>query len=169
MISGKRLCVAWLASFAVALATVSCAVQGGAPAPESAARGVPAQSAAARLGLAPGLRPFYDELEPYGDWVLVEPQGWVFRPRVNTVAWRPYQDGHWEPTYSFGWVWESHEPFGWITGNRSCSCAPQTREESSGSRAAIQLRLPLRVLISPLCERNRNGCARNQFGKVFVE
>ena len=66
-------------------------------------------------GLAPPLRPFYDELTQYGDWVLVEPQGWVFRPIVNTVAWRPYQDGHWEPSYSFGWVWQSNEPFGWIT------------------------------------------------------
>jgi hypothetical protein len=70
---------------------------------------------AARLSLLPALRPFYDELEPYGDWVLAEPQGWVFRPRVNTVAWRPYQDGHWEPSYAFGWVWESNDPFGWIT------------------------------------------------------
>jgi len=67
------------------------------------------------MGLAPALRPFYDELEPYGDWVLVEPQGWVFRPRVNTVAWRPYLDGHWQPSYAFGWVWESNDPFGWIT------------------------------------------------------
>src|SRR5262249_48922194 len=71
--------------------------------------------AAPRSGLAPPLRPFYDALEEYGDWVLVEPPGWVFRPRVNSVAWRPYQDGHWEPSYSFGWVWESHDPFGWIT------------------------------------------------------
>lgn len=70
---------------------------------------------AARLGLAPALRPFYDELTPYGDWMPVEPHGWVFRPRVNTVAWRPYRDGHWEPSYAFGWVWESNDEFGWIT------------------------------------------------------
>src|SRR5262249_51937611 len=75
----------------------------------------PPRRAAAGVGLAPPLRPFYDALEEYGDWVLVEPPGWVFRPRVNSVAWRPYQDGHWEPSYSFGWVWESHDPFGWIT------------------------------------------------------
>lgn len=70
---------------------------------------------AAKLGLPAPLRVFYDELEPHGDWVLVEPLGWVFRPRVNTVAWRPYQEGRWSPSYSYGWVWESDEPFGWIT------------------------------------------------------
>jgi hypothetical protein len=107
-----------LALAALAFFSASCAVEGGSSAtglPTS--NGVPAASSApaARLGLAPALRPLYDALEGEGDWVLVEPQGWVFRPRVNTVAWRPYQDGHWEPSYAFGWVWESHEPFGWIT------------------------------------------------------
>jgi len=115
MNSGMRLAGIYLSFLLLVLGIASCAVQddltrqaapGGASLP---------QTPAARLGLAPGLRPFYDELEPYGDWVLVEPQGWVFRPRVNTVAWRPYQDGHWEPSYAFGWVWESNEAFGWIT------------------------------------------------------
>lgn len=97
------------------LQIASCAVDGGVGGSDGAPPAPSAHVDAARLGLAPALRPFYDELEPYGDWVLVEPQGWVFRPRVNTVAWRPYQDGHWEPSYSFGWVWTSNEPFGWIT------------------------------------------------------
>jgi hypothetical protein len=95
------------------LTAASCAVEGGGP----GSQGVPPPPPmdAARMGLEPALRPFYDELQEYGDWMLVEPQGWVFRPNVNTVAWRPYQDGHWEPSYSFGWVWQSNEPFGWIT------------------------------------------------------
>src|SRR5215831_2028851 len=99
-------------SAALALLSASCAVQGG-PGENGSppATGEPA----ARMSLAPELRPLYDALEGEGDWVLVEPHGWVFRPRVNTVAWRPYQDGHWEPSYSFGWVWESHDTFGWIT------------------------------------------------------
>ena len=97
------------------ITAASCAVDGGAGGHGVLAPPPHAAAWAGRLGLAPTLRPFYDELEQYGDWVLVEPQGWVFRPRVNTVAWRPYQDGHWEPSYSFGWVWESNEPFGWIT------------------------------------------------------
>ncbi len=94
------------------LAAASCAVEGGAGGQGGP---IPPSMPAAKMGLAPALRPFYDELEEYGDWMLVEPQGWVFRPNVNTVAWRPYQEGHWEPTYSFGWVWESDDPFGWIT------------------------------------------------------
>ena len=93
----------------------SCAVDGGVGNQAESLPPTHAAQDAARLGLAPALRPFYDELQEYGDWVLVEPHGWVFRPNVNTVAWRPYQDGHWEPSYTFGWVWESNEPFGWLT------------------------------------------------------
>jgi len=36
-------------------------------------------------------------------------------------------------------------------------------------RACIQLMLPRSVLISPLCEMYRYGCARAQEGKVLVE
>ena len=36
------------------------------------------------------------------------------------------------------------------------------------SRACIQLTLPRSVLISPLCARKRNGCARSHVGNVFV-
>lgn len=93
-----------------------CAVSGGAGSDAGSASSQRSYaSSASRMGLQPALRPFHDELEPYGDWVLVEPRGWVFRPRVNSVAWRPYQDGHWEPSYTFGWIWESNDPFGWIT------------------------------------------------------
>ncbi len=102
---------AFLLGIAVFLA--SCAVRD--ELGEAAYAPTPPQTSAARMGLPAVLRPFHDELEQHGDWVLVEPQGWVFRPRVNTVAWRPYQDGHWQPSWTFGWVWESNEPFGWIT------------------------------------------------------
>ena len=40
---------------------------------------------------------------------------------------------------------------------------------SSASRARIQLRLPITVLISPLWAMNRNGWASGQAGKVLVE
>jgi len=97
------------------LAATSCAVDGGAPGTDPSLPPTHAPQDAARQGLPPAYRPFYDELQDYGDWVLVEPHGWVFRPRVNSVAWRPYEDGHWEASYAFGWVWVSNEPFGWIT------------------------------------------------------
>jgi hypothetical protein len=40
---------------------------------------------------------------------------------------------------------------------------------SCASRARMRLRLPLMVLISPLCAITRNGCASGQLGKVLVE
>ena len=42
-------------------------------------------------------------------------------------------------------------------------------ETSWSSRALIQFRLPLTVLISPLWAMSRYGWASGQLGKVFVE
>lgn len=109
----NNLILASLLSAALGAAAASCAVDGGVR--EGGAPAAPPSMPAGKIGLAPQLRVFFDELEPHGDWILVEPHGWVFRPRVNTVAWRPYRDGRWAPSYSYGWVWESDEPFGWIT------------------------------------------------------
>lgn len=106
-----------LCSFALlSLAPTGCAVVSDdlAQRPNDAGQYRPAMPAA-RIGLPPAYRPFYDELESYGDWTLIEPYGWVFRPAVNFVAWRPYQEGWWEPSDVYGWVWNSTEPFGWIT------------------------------------------------------
>ncbi len=47
--------------------------------------------------------------------------------------------------------------------------SPNSSEASWDSRARIQLRLPLTVLISPLCAMKRYGCASGHDGKVFVE
>jgi hypothetical protein len=70
---------------------------------------------AARASLRPEYRLFYDALVDYGDWVLIEPYGYTFRPRVAVDLWDPYQDGFWSPTDIYGWVWMSAEPFGWAT------------------------------------------------------
>jgi len=70
---------------------------------------------AARLALRPEYRVFHDALADYGDWTLIEPYGFVFRPRVNFESWRPYTSGFWTPTDVYGWVWVSDEPFGWAT------------------------------------------------------
>ena len=53
-----------------------------------------------------------------------------------------------------------------ITRSRSCCSTGLYR---LGSRARIQLTLPLRVLISPLWMIKRLGCARSQLGVVLVE
>ena len=66
---------------------------------------------------------------------------------------------------------------GGVGGVRACRSgrsgpaapSPKRSEASWDSRAFIQLRLPLTVLISPLCATKRYGWASGQLGKVFVE
>jgi hypothetical protein len=71
---------------------------------------------AARAALQPEFRIFYDELSDYGDWILIEPYGFVFRPRTRfSTQWQPYTDGFWSPSDAYGWIWVSAEPYGWAT------------------------------------------------------
>ena len=102
------------AALSLAALQLSCAVTDGSDQFGQTAYRAPAQPAA-RMGLLPVYRVFFDELADEGDWVLIEPYGWCFRPAVNFVAWRPYQQGWWEPSGFYGWIWNSTEPFGWIT------------------------------------------------------
>ena len=60
------------------------------------------------------------------------------------------------------------DPPGVQTGS-SGARSPSSSLASVPSRAAIQLRLPRTVLISPLWATIRNGCASGQDGNVFVE
>jgi hypothetical protein len=57
---------------------------------------------------------FYDSLRPDGDWLRLDPYGWVWAPNAVTPFWRPYTVGHWELT-DWGWTWISSEPWGWAT------------------------------------------------------
>jgi Family of unknown function (DUF6600) len=57
---------------------------------------------------------FYDDLSPYGDWVLTTQYGWVWFPRHSAAGWRPYTHGRWVDT-AYGWTWVSFEPYGWAT------------------------------------------------------
>jgi hypothetical protein len=91
----------------LALSQFSCAAGGLTPIPQS--------MPVARASLLPEYRFFYDALGDYGDWVLIEPYGYVFRPKVTFDAWRPFGNGFWAPTDLYGWVWVSAEPFGWAT------------------------------------------------------
>ena len=63
---------------------------------------------------------------------------------------------------------ESDEPLGTI-GLMSSAMAPNSAEAILISWLFIQLMLPLRVLISPLCANMRKGCASHHCGKVLVE
>ena len=57
---------------------------------------------------------FFDELSPYGDWILTRDHGWAWFPRDVRPNWRPYSDGRWVNS-DYGWTWASYEPFGWAT------------------------------------------------------
>lgn len=56
----------------------------------------------------------YGALEPYGEWIEIGYDDYVWRPYKSDSNWRPYGDGRWEWTLH-GWYWESYEPFGWAT------------------------------------------------------
>ena len=56
-----------------------------------------------------------------------------------------------------------------VIGSRSVSLAPSAAETSAVSRERIWFLLPRSVLISPLWQSARKGCARLQLGKVLVE
>jgi len=56
--------------------------------------------------LSPEASFFYDQLAPYGQWLWIDPYGWVWSPNNVTPGWRPYTDGHWVFA-DFGWTWVS--------------------------------------------------------------
>ena len=56
---------------------------------------------------------FYDQLDPYGQWVWHPRFGYVWLPQTVSENWRPYTVGHWVYTDEYGWYWHSHEPFAW--------------------------------------------------------
>ena len=105
--SRRSILLTLLAALAAATSVCGCAATG--------FQAVTPTMPAAKAGLQPEYRIFYDALEEYGDWILIEPYGYVFRPRVSFVAWQPYQEGFWVPSDIWGWVWISSEPFGWAT------------------------------------------------------
>jgi len=55
---------------------------------------------------------FYDDLGPYGDWMLDPGYGYVWIPALGS-DFVPYGSaGHWEFT-EFGWAWVSDYDWGW--------------------------------------------------------
>jgi hypothetical protein len=57
---------------------------------------------------------FYGALEPYGEWIDIGYDDYVWRPYKSDYNWKPYTEGRWEWT-RHGWYWVSYEPFGWAT------------------------------------------------------
>ncbi len=60
-----------------------------------------------------GIDYMYDFLAPYGNWLNLEPFGYVWTPRHTGYRWRPYTDGNWINTDD-GWTWIANEPWGSI-------------------------------------------------------
>ena len=61
------------------------------------------------------------------------------------------------------------EPDAWITGFTTAWSSPKASAAMRISWLFIQLALPRRVLISPLCASIRKGWANRHSGKVLVE
>ncbi|MEZ5299084.1 MAG: DUF6600 domain-containing protein [Verrucomicrobiales bacterium] len=113
-----------LAREEAALAAEAAAIAAAEKAEEAAAaEPVPAPAVAVSepvISLGPEVEsdpgaPFYDELEPWGDWIDSPDYGTIWQPDLAVDAsWSPYSDGSWG--YSdYGWTWISNEPFGWAT------------------------------------------------------
>lgn len=71
----------------------------------------PVRYAHPSVGVSVSVDPFYEPLSPYGDWMFVEPYGWVWSPYVSS-GWRPYTTGQWVWT-EHGWTWRDVAPWGW--------------------------------------------------------
>ncbi len=57
---------------------------------------------------------FYYSLAPYGQWVEIDYGFYAWKPAKAKRNWAPYKIGRWVWT-SYGWYWDSYEPFGWAT------------------------------------------------------
>ena len=75
---------------------------------------------------------FYNDLSPYGSWVVLPSYGWCWQPSVVVLnqGWRPYCDAgrwvyanvgwYWQSDYSWGWApfhygrWMQHPSCGWV-------------------------------------------------------
>lgn len=71
----------------------------------------PASQAEAAISASISIGVFYDRLAAYGDWVTFHDR-YVWVPHVD-IGWRPYVHGHWIYVSTYGWYWESDEPFAW--------------------------------------------------------
>jgi len=72
--------------------------------------GFSAQPAPAQAYVDVSIGDFYDELDPYGEWVdCTYGDCWV--PEQVEADWQPYTNGEWIYT-DYGWTWVSNDPWG---------------------------------------------------------
>ncbi len=107
----------WIITLALLLAT-GCAAYS-----PSSGNGYPSSMGGPDVGRPQGYRQeagpemdmdyMYNYLSPYGNWVQLEPYGYVWTPRHMGYRWRPYSQGHWVMT-DYGWTWIANEEWGSI-------------------------------------------------------
>jgi hypothetical protein len=59
------------------------------------------------------LSDFEGELDANGEWINLQPYGWVWKPGHVDADWRPYYNGSWTWLSLGGWTWVPYEPWGW--------------------------------------------------------
>jgi len=69
----------------------------------------------ARRYLDPELEDFEYELAAYGEWIQIQPFGYVWVPGGIDPYWRPYWHGRWLWLPMSGWTWLPYESWGWVT------------------------------------------------------
>ena len=103
--------------FLFMLSLVSVVVLAGAPSLRAAAPGSRPGSAlpggSQAFGATLDIGYCYDYLAPFGDWISLDPYGYVWCPRHMGYGWRPYTEGHWIWT-DYGWTWVSDSDWGWM-------------------------------------------------------
>jgi hypothetical protein len=70
-------------------------------------------SAQPRTDIAISYQTFYDELDPYGEWMEYPDYGYVWVPDAGR-DFRPYEtNGHWVWSDDYEWMWVSDYDWGW--------------------------------------------------------
>jgi len=101
--------IAFVALLAVSVPAVTASTGGVTPAATSSPHALGLQD----YGTDLDLDYCYNYLAPFGNWVQLDPWGYVWCPRHMGYRWRPYTQGHWIWT-DFGWTWLSDFEWGWI-------------------------------------------------------
>ena len=74
--------------------------------------GIATQSFAQRMKAGVTYQTFYNELQPYGNWINYPSYGYVWQPAMGN-GFRPYETGgQWVSTVD-GWAWASDYNWGW--------------------------------------------------------
>ena len=72
-----------------------------------------ATAAAMQYTSSPYYAPGFGSLYSYGSWSSCGAYGYGWRPFGVTYGWSPFTDGQWIWDPTFGWTWNSFQPWGW--------------------------------------------------------